>query len=371
MIFVKGLKLMPKSLYIHIPFCKSRCKYCSFVSTTKTSLIEEYVNALCRQIKFQYKGELLRTLYIGGGTPSVLAVKDIEKILNLLKFNGSTEVTIECNPSDLDTNYLKELKYLGVNRLSLGVQAFDDELLKMIGRRHNVQKAEDAVKMVKASGFDNINIDLIYGLPSQDLARYEKTLEKALAQEVQHISLYGLKIEEGCYFYKHYPQNLPDDEVQAQMHKLSKQILEEHGFIHYEISNFAKQGFSSRHNLNYWEAKEYYGFGTAAHGYIDKVRYANTSNIESYIQNPLMLSDIHFLSAQERLEETIFLGFRKFDGIDVETINAEFGIDFEDKYKKILQKYSNLKHIEKTAKGYKLTEEGILLSNYFLSEFLM
>ena len=362
---------MPKSLYIHIPFCKTKCKYCSFVSITKTDLIEEYINALCRQIKFQYKGELLRTLYIGGGTPSILALKDISKILKLLNFDNSTEVTMECNPSDLDKNYLKELKNLGVNRLSLGVQAFDDKLLKIIGRRHNAQKAEDVVKMAQDSGFDNISIDLIYGLPSQDVARYKETLQKAIEQKVSHISLYGLKIEEGCYFYKNFPKNLPDDEVQAQMHKLSKQILEKHGFIHYEISNFAKKGFSSKHNLNYWKAKEYYGFGAAAHGYVDKVRYANTTNIESYIQNPLMLSDIHFLSEQERLEETIFLGFRKFDGIDVEAINTEFGINFEDKYKKILQKYSNLKHIEKTVKGYKLTEEGILLSNYFLSEFLM
>ena len=361
---------MAKSLYIHIPFCKKKCRYCSFVSIENVSLIGEYLDALLKHIKTEYKNEKLGTIYIGGGTPSLLEPRQVKKILDTLNFDGKTEVTFEANPSDVDLNYLNALRNAGVTRLSLGVQSFDDELLSLIGRRHDSACAHHAIELAREAGFENINADVIYGLPSQTLANYEKTLQKLVELDVPHISLYGLKIEDGCFFYRNMPDKLPDDEMQAEMYKLSCSLLKKKGYVHYEISNFAKKGFCSRHTLNYWKAEEYYGFGAAAHGYLNGERYENKKNVPEYIKNPLEPENKYALSEKEKLEETIFLGFRKADGIDVSEINEKFSVDFDTKYSDIIKKYSALNHIEKTEKGYKLTEDGILLSNYFLSEFV-
>ena len=361
---------MTDFLYIHIPFCKKKCKYCSFISIEDIKLIDEYIAALLCHIKSNYKGEKLKTIYIGGGTPSLLNVNQIRQILKVLNFDSSTEITMEVNPSDVNFEYLQGLRNAGINRLSLGIQSFDDGLLSLIGRRHTSAQAEQAVLSAQKAGFTNINADVIYGLPSQTLQNYKDTLKKLIDLEVEHISLYGLKIEEGCFFFKNPPEDLPDDEMQAEMYLLSCGMLKEAGYEHYEISNFAKNGFSSRHNLNYWDAGEYYGFGAAAHGYSNGIRYANRKNVKEYVENPLELENSHSLSAQERLEEKIFLGFRKLAGINIAEINEEFSIDFEKKYEKIIKKYTELKHIQKTSNGYKLTENGALLSNYFLSEFL-
>ena len=222
----------------------------------------------------------------------------------------------------------------------------------------------------KNAGFENINADVIYGLPSQSLSNYENTLKKLIDTNIPHISLYGLKIDEGCFFFNNMPDSLPDDEVQAQMYKLSCRLLGDAGYSHYEISNFAKKGYSSRHNLNYWNAQEYYGVGAAAHGYLCGRRYANNKDVVQYIKNPLNTEFDQILSEREKLEEAVFLGFRKLDGINTAEINKKFSINFDEKYADIIKKYTELKHIEKTNNGYKLTKDGILLSNYFLSEFL-
>lgn len=364
---------MVKNAYIHIPFCKSKCYYCSFVSYNRLELKEQYIRALQKQIAAEYKGEKLNTLYFGGGTPSLLTITELKSIIELLNFEDNAEITIEVNPDSVDLNYLNELRQLGFNRLSIGSQTFDDEILSLIGRRHNSEQIKIAVKNAKQAGFDNISLDFIYGLPTQDIKGFENDLKTALNLDVQHISLYGLKIEKGCYFYKNPPEDYtPDLDLQADMYLKAVEILKNNKFNHYEISNFGgkcvDKSFTSSHNLNYWDNNTYYGFGCAASGYGDNVRYTNKSDLEKYIANPLKKDVKHELPEQEILEEAIFLGFRKLSGINIKEINQKFNIDFGDKYSNILAKYSEF--FIKTDAGYALTLDGIMLSNEILAEFI-
>lgn len=359
---------MVKNVYIHIPFCKSKCRYCSFISFTNTELKTTYLEALKKEIKNDYKNEKLNTLYIGGGTPSLLSPNEIKDLIGLFNLDEKTEITTELNPETITQKYLKDLKQTGVNRLSFGCQTFDDNILQFIGRRHNSKDVENAVKYAQNAGFENISLDFIYGLPTQTVQGFENDLKYAVSLGIQHISLYGLKIDEGSYFYNHKPENLPDDDLQADMYLKAIETLDD--FEHYEISNFSKQGFNSRHNLNYWDNNTYYGFGCAAHGYKDEIRYFNTSNLKDYIANPLTAKTCHNLTFQEQLEEEIFLGFRKMSGINVENINKKFNIDFAKKYAKTLKKYISYKYLKETNTGFTLTTDGILVSNVILSEFL-
>ena len=371
---------MVKSAYIHIPFCKRKCKYCTFVSYENLDLKDAYLEALYKEIKTFYKGEKLNTIYFGGGTPSLLTIGDLKNILKL--FNSPhpdplpkgareqlCEITVEINPETVDEKYLSELLKAGVNRLSIGVQDFHDDILKEIGRIHNSKKAEKIIRTAQKVGFDNISVDLIYGLPNQTKKMFLESLDKAFSLDIQHISFYGLKIEKGCEFYKNKPSNLPDDDMQADYYLSAIKNCKKAGFEHYEISNFAKPNFHSRHNLNYWNNENYYGFGVGASGYQGNVRYYNKNNLEKYIENPLKKLREDILTSAQQLEEEIFLGFRKCEGIDVEKINKKFQINFEKNYKEPLKKYLGT-HILKTDKGYKLSDEGILVSNIILSEFL-
>lgn len=359
---------MPTSAYIHIPFCRQKCFYCSFVSFACPELIPRYLDALEKEIKLNYQNENLKTIYIGGGTPSILEPKQIEKILSPLKFSQTTEITIELNPEHINKKYLSEIKLLGINRLSIGCQSFNEEILKKIGRKHSAKDVEFVVKTAQDIGFKNISLDFIYGLPFQTLQNFQDDLTYAKTLEIQHVSLYGLKIDEGCYFYKNPPGNIADEDLQAEMYLAAIETLS--GFEHYEISNFALKGFESMHNLNYWNNEGYYGFGAAAHGYENGERYSNTENLKNYIQNPFAKYFRHRLSNQEKLEEEIFLGFRRMSGVNTEKISQKFGINFDEKYSKILKKYSATGHLEKTCRGWKLTNSGILVSNVILSEFI-
>lgn len=391
---------MTKNVYIHIPFCQSKCNYCSFVSFADLGLKEQYLDSLISQIQTEYKGEKLNTIYFGGGTPSLLTIDEFKSLIDLFTFEDNAEITVEVNPDSADFQHLQGLKLLGINRLSIGSQTFDDKLLKLIGRRHNAEAIKTTVEYAQKAGLDNISLDFIYGIPTQTLADFEKDLKKAVELGVQHISLYGLKIEEGCYFYKHQPEDIPNLDIQADMYLKAVEVLKSNGFEHYEISNFSKinpsdvmlnsfqhhiserpcdpetssgrrrkNGLNSRHNLNYWNNNTYYGFGCSASGYIDKVRYQNESDLIKYIKTPLSKGSKQELSEQEILEEAIFLGFRKTAGISTEEINNKFGIDFNEKYAKILDKYSNF--FIKTSLGWALTLEGILISNEILSEFII
>ena len=374
------LSQQPKNVYIHIPFCRQKCKYCSFVSFTDLGLKEDYLAALKKEIKHHYRGEVLDTLYFGGGTPSILEPEEIKEIIGMFNVTPQTEITLEMNPEDwkdfvLDYSQrakawfcplgragsLRDTAHLrkSANRLSIGCQTFDEGILRKIGRRHT--------GVVHATG--NCSFDFIYGLPGQTIEGFEEDLKQAVALGVKHVSLYGLKIDEGCYFAQNPPENLPDADAQADMYLKAVEILTQNGYEHYEISNFALDGYQSRHNMNYWANGTYYGFGAAAHGYHGGVRYSNTSNLQDYIANPLKRESEHILSTQEQLEEEIFLGFRRIKGINTQTINEKFGIDFDDKYAEVLAKYPS--HILKTEQGYRLSPEGILLSNTILAEFLL
>lgn len=361
---------MVESAYIHIPFCKSKCNYCSFVSFADFSQKREYLWALEQEISSRYRCEVLNTLYIGGGTPSLLSCEELGKIVSGFKISPETEITLECNPEDVTENFLRGVKNLGVNRLSMGCQTFDDKILNIIGRRHSSKKVEEAVKIAQNTGFENTSLDFIYGLPEQSENSFISDLAQAVELGVQHISLYGLKIDEGCFFYKNPPTDLPDDDAQAKMYISAVKFLVENGFEHYEISNFSKMGFNSKHNTNYWKNDFYYGFGVAAHGYEGGVRYSNETSISKYIKNPVEHVFEHALTSQERLEEEIFLGFRRMRGVNVGEINQKFGINFEEKYSEILDKYLESGHLAQTNEGYCLTLDGILVSNYILADFL-
>lgn len=360
---------MVKSAYIHIPFCKSKCHYCSFVSYTDTNLLQEYMQALNAEIYMEYKDEILNTIYLGGGTPSVLKVKEIGSIIKNFNITPKTEITMEINPDDANYGYLRNLYDIGINRLSFGCQTFNDEILRLINRRHNAGQIIDAVKIAQDTGFKNISLDFIYGLPGQTSEMFYNDLKLAVLLDVAHISLYGLTIEKGCYFFQNTSYS-PDEDLQADMYKGALELLTNAGFEHYEISNFSRKGFNSRHNLNYWNNKEYYGFGAAAHGYINGIRYSNKVALADYIDNPYEHSEENFVSQKEKLEEEIFLGFRKMEGINVTEINSMYEINFETKYYNVLRKYEELNLIQKTQNGYALTPNGVLVSNTILADFI-
>lgn len=380
----------PKSAYIHIPFCRKKCNYCAFTSFTALNLIDEYIKALTKEIKHFYKNTPLETLYIGGGTPSLLNLKHFEKILGLFKFAPKNpEITVEVNPESADLNLLSGLYKLGINRISIGIQSFDDDVLQTIGRLHSSKRAKDTVYLAQDIGFENISIDLIYGLPQKKLHKaqlsvkdalkqWEETLKTALALDVQHISLYGLKIEENTPFYNVFGNGshksalyLPDDDTQADMYKMAIDVLAP-VYELYEVSNFAKSPrYRSLHNLNYWNEGEYYGFGVSAAGFSGNTRYQNTKNFKEYVLNPIKSKETTVLSPEERLEETIFLGFRKMEGINIKEINEKFSINFDEKYGSIIKKFMETRHILKTENGYKLSVDGVLVSNSILAEFLL
>ena len=363
-----------QSVYIHIPFCKSKCKYCSFVSGVDLTKKTGYLYSLLKEIDYYYNHEPLKTFYIGGGTPSLLEYDELKKIISKFEFRENCEKTIEVNPNDITPNYAKGLKELGFNRISMGAQSFDNEILKIIGRRHTKEEVYTAVQILREVGFDNISLDLIYGLPTQTIEGFRHDIEEVMSLDVEHLSLYGLKIDEGCFFYNNRPQNLPDDDIQADMYLLAGETVRKNGFNHYEISNYSKSGYKSRHNTNYWKCGEYYGFGLSAHGYVERIRYSNTSDLTEYLNSPTSREYGKFLTEKEKLEEDIFLGFRLSEGINTIEINKKFNIDFDKKYKTILEKYLDSGHIEKTENGYRLSDNqnsnGFLLSNIILSEFI-
>lgn len=366
------------SLYIHIPFCKEKCYYCSFVSLVdKNNCKDVYINALSKEISTvleTYRGINLNSIYIGGGTPSLLKLQQIENIIKSIykysKINDLTEITIEVNPGTVDFSYLKGLKELGINRLSIGIQSFNDEILKRINRIHNAEEAVITVETARKAGFDNISIDLIHGLPGQTMEIWKNTLNQALKLDIEHISTYGLKIEEGTVFGKKPPQNLPDEELGFQMYIKTAGILEENSFIHYEISNYAKAGHESKHNLAYWKNEEYFGFGLGAHGYINGYRYSNTAKLNDYIENSVTRAETHQVSFKEEIEEAIFLGLRLMEGINLDKFRQEYGFDLYKEFRQVIDKYINYEFMQ-IKEGYlRLTLNGILVSNSILADFL-
>lgn len=357
---------MPKSVYVHIPFCIKKCRYCSFLSGVNPIFKGIYTDGLVREIKKFYNGAILNTVYFGGGTPSLLEPAEIKKIFDCLNFGKDCEITLEMNPKTADLEKLKAFFNLGINRISLGVQSFDDKILEIAGRAHNVRDVFKSIENILGAGFKNYSIDLMYGLPFQTQKIWERSLNEAKKLSVPHISLYGLKIEEGSDFYINTPKELPDEDTQADMYEAALAAFK--NYYHYEFSNFAKnEKFLSRHNLNYWNVAPYWGFGAGAAGFICGRRYENEADFKKYLENPAKKKNFYTTNL---LEEHIFLGFRKFEGINTNEINKKFSIDFDKKYALQLKKFIPEGFIQKTLHGYRLTKKGVMLSNSVLCEFL-
>ena len=318
-------------LYVHIPFCKKRCLYCDFFSTTQLERRAEYVSAVLKEIATRKNEteEPIETIYIGGGTPSTLPIEAIKHILKAIDAPNAKEVTMELNPGDANQEYLQALRQTGINRLSIGIQSFQDNLLSLIGRRHTAQQAIEAVHMAQEAGFDNISIDLIYALPTQTMGQWKKDIETALGLNIQHISCYGLMYEEGTALTKRLEAGeieAIDEETENAMYDFLCERLKQAGFVHYEVSNFALPGKEAQHNSSYWNGTPYIGIGAGAHSYIGEVRSWNPSDLDAYIQgihDGKLIRESETLSEKDRYNERIMLGLRTNKGVLRSEIRAD------------------------------------------------
>ena len=369
-------------IYIHIPFCAGKCAYCNFYSLVGCdNLIPDYQKAVLRHIKeagSQLEGYLTDTVYFGGGTPSYYGADKLIAIFNALKKYGrvlvDSEVTLEANPDSITYQDLVKLRRAGFNRISLGAQCANDGLLKSIGRLHNFAQVEEAVKNARKAGFENVNLDLIYGLPSQTREDWADTLTRAAALKPDHFSCYGLKIEEdtALWPYRDSPF-IPDDDLQADMYLYMVEALERFGYRQYEISNFAKREKQSRHNLKYWLGEEYMGFGAAAHSYISSQRYSYVPDVRAYIENVLngrgVVEQSERLTDFERAGEYLMLGMRTTRGISEKEYYDIFPCSF-DMARELLDSYIEKGWMVKNDDRWSFTPQGFLLSNVLIGEVL-
>jgi oxygen-independent coproporphyrinogen-3 oxidase len=369
-------------IYIHIPFCAGKCAYCDFYSLAgRESAMPAYQHALLHHIKEyapQLDGYLTDTVYFGGGTPSYYGSDRLISVFNALKKYGhvllDAEVTAEVNPDSITKADLQRMRRAGFNRISIGVQTSDDGLLKSLGRRHTFAQAEETVKNAREAGFENISLDLIYGLPSQTRDAWAESLSRAAALKPEHLSCYGLKIEEGSqlYIYKDSPF-LPDDDAQADMYLYAVETLSRFGYKQYEISNFARRGFESRHNLKYWLGDEYLGFGAAAHSYIGGRRYNYIADLEKYSENVLSGNNVVDLSEEitdyERASEYLMLRMRPTLGISEAEYREIYPCSME-KTIKLLQFYETQGWTVYSEGRWSFTTQGFLLSNTLIGELL-
>ena len=375
-------------LYIHIPFCRQKCFYCDFPSFAGRERYEaDYTDALCRELAVQgvlyrEKWGSLRTIYMGGGTPSLLPIGLLAKILQAIAdvFGDAAdrEFTVECNPGTVDAAKLRALRAGGVNRLSFGVQTFDDTLLKKIGRIHTGAQAREAMALARTAGFQNVSMDLIYGLPGESLAELERDLEAMVALEPEHISIYGLQLEEGTAFAKMQEMGrlmLPDDDTVERMYDTMTAFLPAHGYARYEISNFAKPGFESRHNLSYWQDVPYLGVGAAAHSYLEGQRYENVREIPAYIEGIRTGKGVRrqeeTMTREIAMEEFAFLALRTARGIDRARFERRFGVPLEAVYADAIAKLKRQGLLEADEAGVHLTPLGMKYGNMAFEEFLL
>lgn len=370
-------------IYIHIPFCIKKCEYCDFVSyCNKEKYVPQYINALKKEIKNNINKEYkITTIYIGGGTPSSIEENYIADIIETIKLNmndenlkefKNVEVTIEVNPGTVTEKKLETYKEIGINRLSIGLQETHDELLKSIGRIHTYEEFLKTYNLARKIGFNNINVDLMIALPNQTIQDIKENLEKIIKLNPEHISVYSLILEEGTPFYNKYNENkirLPDEELERNMYWYVKNTLENNGYIHYEISNFSKKGFESKHNMNCWNQEEYFGFGVAAHSYNNKIRYSNTNSIEEYIKGSNKI--IHEKQTLEDMQkEYILLGLRKIEGINIQKFKNKFAQNPIFIFKEQLSKLVDEELIIVDGNEIKLTNKGLDLANIVWEEFV-
>lgn len=370
-------------IYIHIPFCIKKCEYCDFVSyCNKKEYVPQYINALKKEIKNNINKEYkITTIYIGGGTPSSIEENYIADIIETIKLNmndedlkdfENIEVTIEVNPGTVNKEKLQVYKKIGINRLSIGLQETHNELLKSIGRIHTYEEFIKTYKLARKIGFNNINVDLMIALPNQTIQDIKENLEKITKLNPEHISVYSLILEEGTPFYNKYNENkikLPDEELERNMYWYVKNTLENNGYMHYEISNFSKKGFESKHNMNCWNQEEYLGFGVAAHSYNNRIRYSNTNSIEEYIKGSNKI--IHEEQTLEDMQkEYMLLGLRKIEGINIQKFKNKFAQNPIFIFKEQLNKLVDEELIIVDGNEIKLTNKGLDLANIVWEEFV-
>ena len=368
-------------VYIHIPFCMQKCLYCDFVSfANKQDLQKEYIKALNKEInnwKSKNKEFVVKTIYIGGGTPSFIDSSDIIEVLK--NFEKIPSVTIELNPGTVTKQKLIDYKNVGINRLSIGLQSTSNRLLKQIGRIHDYNKFLETYNLAREVGFNNINVDLMIGLPNQNIKDIKESLEKVCILNPEHISVYSLIVEENTPIHKLIERGklqLPEEETERQMYWYVKNFLELKGYKHYEISNFAKPGFESKHNMDCWKQKEYIGFGAAAHSYIDNKRFCNTSNIEEYIlncqdnefENNIEIQEIQ--NQEDKMREYMILGLRKIDGVSIQEFEKVFNQNPIMLFKNELQKLYQQKLIVIDGDIIKLSNKGLDFANLVWEEFV-
>ena len=374
-----------KSIYIHIPFCTQICHYCDFNKFfIQNQPVDGYIHSLIQEMDLYHlsQNEPMSTIFIGGGTPSALEPNQLEQLLNAtkekIKLAPGYEFTVEANPGDLTKDKMRIMKEAGVNRLSLGVQSFNEELLKKIGRAHNVRDVYETIDMAREAGFENISIDLIYSLPGQTLADLEDTLDRALQLDLPHFSAYSLIIEPKTVFYIMLNKgklSLPGEDAEASMYEYVMERLTKAGYQQYEISNFAKAGYESRHNLVYWNNEEYYGLGAGAHGYLNGVRYHNHGPLKKYMnaikENRKPIIEQITVSLKEKMEEEMFLGLRKMEGVSPQAFQQKFSQDIQDVFGDTLNRMVSDGLLEISEGRIKLTQSGKLMGNEVFQAFLL
>ena len=373
---VSGKKsILINYIYIHIPFCLRKCHYCSFYSERFASeLKNKFVSYLIKEIslfKEKFKIKPL-TIYFGGGTPSLLDVSDIQKIISQFDLAQIQEITLESNPKNITAKYIQKLSETPINRISLGAQSFIDSELNLLGRLHNSEQISRAFELLRNQRFENISLDLIYGLPNQKMQDVLFSLEKVIELDPEHVSLYCLSLEDSVPLYskKHL---IPEDEVIADFYDLIRTRLISSGFEQYEISNFAKRGFESKHNLCYWSDKYYLGFGPSAAGYFENFRYTNPADLEEYfrqIETSEVFKNFGSLSESDHEKEFIFLSLRKTKGMNLKEFQSKFDENFLKKYEKIIAKYIKNKYLEINEDFIRLTPKAYFISNEIYTEFV-
>ena len=372
-------------IYIHISFCVRKCSYCDFYSVALNDNSEyEFIESVLNEIK-GYKDKLRKgytvdSIFFGGGTPTIIKPENLKKIIDALgtivEIDKCCETTMEANPNTLTEEKLKQYKSMGINRLSIGIQSLNDEILKNIGRIHSSREAIEALDRAKAAGFENINTDIMFNIPGQKVEDIENTLRAIIQRGVKHISFYSLKLEEGTPMYileKNKKINMPNEDYEREMYYAGRKIMEENNLYQYEISNFAQRGFECRHNLKYWNQEEYIGFGPSAHSFLNNIRYSNPPDLKLYCEkrsSEIQRTIQEVLGREDLMFEYIMLRLRLREGLDMKVFNNKFSADFQKLYSEQIEYLLKNKLIEVEGNKIKLSLRGIDVANYVIVEFM-
>lgn len=377
-------------LYIHIPFCKKKCAYCDFLSAPANETVQtQYIQSLLAEIEEKapfYANYQISTIFIGGGTPSILRagliLNIMETVHRVFHVKKDAEITIECNPKTVSFEKLLFYQKAGINRISIGLQSTENAELEELGRIHTYEDFLESYDLIRKAGFSNVNIDLMSALPYQTIESYEKTLQRILRLQPEHISAYSLIIEEGTPFYEIYeadeilreqgkvPRVLPSEETERAMYEMTKELLKQHGYFRYEISNYAKKGYECKHNIGYWTRENYLGLGLGSASLVEEKRFSNTRELKKYLSGDFSVENQEILDKNARMEEFMFLGLRLTKGVSQAEFLKQFGFSIENIYGEVLNKLQCEGLLAKKKGNLFLTEQGLDVSNYVMAQFL-